>query len=69
MSERLAFVDTRKKWLPWSIFAAICALYLVGGYLGWLTRSQENSGSWGTGSLAPSVAFALTTLIFPWSAS
>jgi hypothetical protein len=47
------------------MFAAICVLYLVGGYLGWLTRSQENSGSWGTGSLAPSVAFAVTTLIFP----
>ena len=47
------------------MFAAICVLYLVGGYLGWLTRSQENSGSWGTGSLAPSVAFGFTTLIFP----
>jgi hypothetical protein len=58
-------VDTRKKWFLWSIFAVICLLYLVGGYLGWLTRSQENSGSWGTGSLAPSVAFAFITLIFP----
>jgi uncharacterized membrane protein YidH (DUF202 family) len=65
VSERLVFVSIRRKWLPSAIFAAICGLYLVGGYLGWLTRSQENSGSWGTGSLAPSVAFAVTTLIFP----
>ena len=49
----------------WAIFVTICALYLVGGYFGWLTRSQHNGGSWGTGSLAPSVAFALTTFLFP----
>ena len=59
------FVDTPKKWFLWSIFAVICVLYPVGGYLGWLTRSQDNWGSWGTGSLAPSVAFALITLMFP----
>ena len=49
----------------WAIFVTICALYSVGGYFGWLTRSQHNGGSWGTGSLAPSVAFALTTFLFP----
>ncbi len=52
-----------RKRLAWAIFAVICLLYAVGAYLGWLTRSQKNLG-WGTGALAPSVAFALTTFTF-----
>ncbi len=53
------------KSVAWAVFAVICVLYAVGAYFGWLTRSQHNGGSWGTGSLAPSIAFALTTLMFP----
>ena len=55
----------RMKSVAWAIFAVICVLYTVGAYFGWLTRSQHNGGSWGTGSLAPSIAFALTTFLFP----
>ena len=58
-------MGTRMKSVAWAIFAVICLLYTVGAYFGWLTRSQHNGGSWGTGSLAPSIAFALTTLMFP----
>ena len=51
--------------LAWTIFALICAGYVVGAYFGWETRSYQNSDSWGTGGLLPSIAFMLTTFMLP----
>ena len=47
------------------MFAFICAGYVVGAYFGWMTRSYQNSDSWGTGGLFPSISFMLTTFMFP----
>jgi hypothetical protein len=51
--------------VAWSIFTVTCGLYAVGGYFGWETRSQDDTSSWGTGGVLPSVAFMVSTFMFP----